>query len=77
MENQEQNSINRRDLLKISVAAGITLAAAVHIGLLWLVHLRPEMIVPLGATVLVVGVAGSHMPGNIRHWSFVHGRRID
>ena len=51
--------------------------AALHICLLWLVHIRQDLMVPLVVTVLIVGVAGSHMPGNLRHWSFVHGWRID
>ena len=56
---------------------GRGVVAALHIGLLWLVHIRQDLIVPLVVTVLIVGIAGSHMPGNLRHWSFVHGRRID
>ena len=56
---------------------GRGLVSAVHIGLLWLIHARLEMIVPLAVTVLIVGVIGSHMPGSLRHWSVVHWRRID
>jgi len=56
---------------------GRGLVSAVHIGLLWLIHVRPEMRVPLVVTVLIVGVIGSHMPGSIRHWSVIHRRRID
>ena len=56
---------------------GRGLAAALHIGLVWLVHLRAELMVPLLTTALAAGVVGSHMPGFIRHWSLVHRRRID
>lgn len=52
-------------------------AAWLHIGLLWLVHVRPGTMLPVLATVLAVGVIGSHLPGNIRHWSLIHGRRLD
>lgn len=51
--------------------------AWLHIGLVWLVHVRPELVVPILVTALAVGVVGSHMPGALRHWSFVHRRRID
>jgi len=56
---------------------GRGVAAWLHTGALWLVHIRPETMMPVLVTVLVLGVTGSHLPGNIRHWSFVHGRRID
>ena len=56
---------------------GRGVAAWLHIGLVWLVHVRPELVVPLLATALSVGVVGSHMPGFIRHWSLVHRRRIE
>jgi len=51
-------------------------AAWLHVGLVWLVHARPELTVPMLATALAVGVVGSHMPGSLRHWSLVHGRRL-
>lgn len=54
---------------------GVT--AGVHVALLWLVHSRPATMVPALAAVLVSGVIGSHLPGNIRHWSLLHGRRVD
>ena len=56
---------------------GRGLMAALHIGLVWVVHVRLELMVPLLTTALAVGVVGSHMPGFIRHWSLVHRRRID
>lgn len=56
---------------------GRGLVAALHIGLVWLVHIRPELMVPVLSTALAVGVVGSHMPGFIRHWSLVHRRRIE
>lgn len=54
---------------------GVT--AALHVGLLWLLHGNPEARGPLLMAVLISGVIGSHLPGNIRHWSLLHGRRID
>lgn len=51
--------------------------AWLHIGLVWLVHVLPAEALPLLAAALAVGVVGSHMPGSLRHWSFVHHRRID
>lgn len=51
--------------------------AWLHIGLVWLVHVWPAQVQLMLATALVVGVVGSHMPGSVRHWSFVHRRRID
>jgi len=56
---------------------GRGLMAALHVGLLWLVHARPEMMMPMLATVLTVGVVGSHMPAFLRHWSLVHRRILD
>lgn len=51
--------------------------ALTHVGLLGLVHLYPEYRAQIFATVLVIGSVGSHMPGNIRHWSPVQGCRTD
>ena len=51
--------------------------AALHIGLLSLVHLRPELLRPVLIAVLAYGVVGSNMPGYLRHWSLLHGRRVD
>lgn len=51
--------------------------AGVHVGMVWLVHLKPDIIVPMLAAALAVGVIGSHLPGFIRHWSLLHRRRID
>ena len=56
---------------------GRGLAAALHIGLFSLIHVRPDAMIPLLVTALAVGVTGSHMPGSIRHWSLVHWRRLD
>jgi hypothetical protein len=56
---------------------GRGVAAWLHIGLVWLVHAKPELVVPTLSTALAVGVVGSHMPGSIRHWSLVHRRRIE
>jgi len=56
---------------------GRGLAAALHVGLVWFAHARPETVTPLLATVLTVGVVGSHMPAFIRHWSLVHRRVLD
>jgi hypothetical protein len=51
--------------------------AWLHIGLVWIVHVRPGAVIPLLTIALAIGVIGSHSPGSIRHWSMVHGRRID
>lgn len=56
---------------------GRGVAAWLHAGLIWLAHIRPEAMMPVLVTVLVLGVIGSHLPGTIRHWSLLHGRRID
>ena len=56
---------------------GRGLTAGLHVGLLWMIHSRPEAMQMLLAAVLATGVAGSHLPGHIRHWSLVHGRRVD
>jgi hypothetical protein len=56
---------------------GRGMAAWLHIGLLWLAYISPELKMPVLSTALAVGVIGSHMPGSIRHWSLVHGRRIE
>lgn len=51
--------------------------ALTHVGLLLLVHLRPDWRVPLLTAVFVFGMVGSHMTKNLRYWSFVHGRVIE
>lgn len=56
---------------------GRGLAAALHVSLLWFVHTRPTMMMPLLMTILTVGVVGSHMPAFLRHWSLVHRRILD
>lgn len=48
--------------------------AWLHIGLIWFVHVRPELMAPVLMTALTVGVVGSHMPAFLRHWSLVHRR---
>ena len=56
---------------------GRGLMALVHIGMLGLLHYRHDLMLPVLATVLVFGVIGSNMPGYLRHWSVVHGQRMD
>jgi len=56
---------------------GRGLMAALHVGLLWFVHVWPGLMMPMLATVLTVGVVGSHMPAFLRHWSLVHRRILD
>lgn len=56
---------------------GRGVAAWLHIGLVWLVHVWPAHALSMLVTALAFGVVGSHMPGALRHWSFVHRRRID
>jgi hypothetical protein len=42
----------------------------VHAGLLGLAIARPDLAVPCLLSALVVGMAGSHLPKKIRHWSY-------
>lgn len=56
---------------------GRGLMAWLHVGLVWFVHVWPELVVPLLVTALAVGVGGSHMPAFLRHWSLIHGRVLD
>jgi hypothetical protein len=56
---------------------GRGVAALLHVGIVWSVHIWPGQAAPLLATALAIGVTGSHMPGSIRHWSLIHGKRID
>jgi ABC-type transporter Mla maintaining outer membrane lipid asymmetry permease subunit MlaE len=49
----------------------------IHVGLLGLIRLRPDLLVPVLTAVLVFGMVGSHMTKNLRYWSFVHGRVVD
>jgi hypothetical protein len=53
---------------------GRGLMAALHLGLIGFVHIRPDLVLPVIATALAVGVTGSHMPAFIRHWSLLHRR---
>ena len=48
-----------------------------HVALVWLIHCYPGQMIPALLAVLGSGVVGSHLPGNIRHWSVVHRCRID
>jgi uncharacterized membrane protein HdeD (DUF308 family) len=48
-----------------------------HVGLFGLVYLRPDLATACLMAALVVGMAGSHMPKRLRHWSFLHRRVID
>lgn len=56
---------------------GRGLMAIVHVGLLGLVHYQPNLVVPVLIAVLAFGVLGSNMPGYLRHWSVLHGQRMD
>jgi hypothetical protein len=56
---------------------GRGIMALIHVGLLALVHFRPDLIVQILIVVLAFGVVGSHMPKKLRYWSFVHGRVMD
>ncbi|HTF99731.1 MAG TPA: hypothetical protein VK654_03985 [Nitrospirota bacterium] len=51
---------------------GVT--AIIHIALLGLLFLRPDLRALILALVLVSGMIGSHLPKKYRHWSFVHKR---
>jgi hypothetical protein len=56
---------------------GRGLMAALHIALLWLVHVQTEWMMPVLMAVVTIGVVGSHMPAFLRHWSVVHRRILD
>ena len=49
----------------------------IHVGLVGLIHLRPDWQAPILAAVIAVGMVGSHMPKRYRYWSFVHRRVMD
>jgi len=51
--------------------------ALIHIGLLGLIRLLPDLQIPLMSVVIIFGMLGSHMPKKIRYWSFIHGRVMD
>lgn len=53
---------------------GRGLMAGLHLCLIGFVHIRPDLLLPVIATALAVGVTGSHMPALLRHWSLVHRR---
>ncbi|MDD2734051.1 MAG: hypothetical protein PHF56_08915 [Desulfuromonadaceae bacterium] len=56
---------------------GRGLMTGLHLGLIWFVHVRPDLLLPVLMTALAVGVTGSHMPAFLRHWSLVHRRVLD
>lgn len=49
----------------------------VHVGVLGLIHISPDLASPAIAVALVFGMVGSHMPKKFRYWSFVHRRVVD
>jgi len=51
--------------------------AELHVALLALVHVHKVLAAPVLTLVVVTGVVGSHMPRKLRHYSFVHKKRID
>jgi hypothetical protein len=56
---------------------GRGLMVIIHVGLLGIIHVRPDLMVPVLTAVLIFGMAGSHMPKSMRYWSFIHGRVLD
>ncbi|BCS55758.1 hypothetical protein [Geobacter sp. SVR] len=56
---------------------GRGLMAAVHVALIGVLHARQELAAPLLTVILALGGIGSNMPGSLRHWSILHGRRVD
>ena len=56
---------------------GRGLMALVHVGLLGLLHYRHDLTLPVLTAVLIFGFFGSNMPGYLRHWSVLHGERMD
>ncbi|GFO69043.1 hypothetical protein GMLC_26220 [Geomonas limicola] len=53
------------------------LLAFTHVGLLALVHFQHDWVLPVLTAVLLCGFLGSNLPGNLRHWSVLHGERVD
>lgn len=56
---------------------GRGILAIFHLALVWFVHSSGGGITGALMAIVVSGVVGSHLPGNIRHWSVVHRRRVD
>lgn len=56
---------------------GRGVSALLHCALVWLVHRSGGEMAPALMVVLASGVIGSHLPGNIRHYSLVHRCRMD
>lgn len=56
---------------------GRGLMATLHVALIGALHIRHELSVPLLTAILALGGIGSNMPGSLRHWSLLHGRRVD
>jgi len=52
---------------------GKGLLALLHLGLCLLIHVTPELTVPLLWLILITGCIGSHMPRRFRHWSILQG----
>lgn len=48
-----------------------------HMGLPGVIHLRPDLAVPLLWATLILGSVGSHMPRSLRHWSVLYRRVVD
>lgn len=48
-----------------------------HAGLPGLIHLRPDLAVPLLWATTVTGSVGSHMPRKFRHWSILYRKVVD
>ncbi|MBJ6725300.1 hypothetical protein [Geomesophilobacter sediminis] len=51
--------------------------ALFHLALAWVVHAFPAQVPAALMAIVVSGVVGSHLPGDIRHYSLVHRCRID
>lgn len=52
---------------------GMALLVYAHILFVALIHLLPELSIPLLWAVLISGSVGSHMPRKYRHWSILYG----
>jgi hypothetical protein len=53
------------------------LMVVIHVSLIGLVHVFPDIKMLLLALVIVFGMVGSHMPKNIRYWFILHGRKTE
>jgi hypothetical protein len=55
---------------------GKGLLCLLHVFLGVMIHLKPDLTVPLLWAILISGCIGSHMSRHFRHWSILHGWEV-